>query len=136
MSLGRFGEADEELRAEQRTTKYDVQEIRTDTIQYHSIGDDGDIRQYWRPWGQQDEQEFQRRNAQLQKELKQYNKDKGNLIAHLTENLSSDILNEVSNSPTMKDILADNDVLALWKLIYNVVQHQAGQSPMVIWSHN
>ena len=134
MSLGRFGEAGEELRAEQRTTKYDVEEIRTDTIQYHSIGDDGDIRQYWRPWGQQDEQEFQRRNAQLQKELKQYNKDKGNLIAHLTENLSSDILNEVSNSPTMKDILAYNDVLALWKLIYNVVQHQAGQSPMVTWS--
>jgi hypothetical protein len=37
MSLGRFGEAGEELRAEQRTTKYDVEEIRTDTIQYNTI---------------------------------------------------------------------------------------------------
>ena len=41
---------------------------------------------------------------------------------------------EVSNSPDMKDILAQANVLALWKLIYKVVQHQAGQSPMVTWS--
>jgi len=134
MSLGRFGEAGDELRAEVRTTKYDIEEIRTDTVQYRSVANNGTIRVLQRQWCQQDEQDFQKRTIIRFNEQKQYIKDKGSLIAYITDNLSQEIFMEVSNSPDMKDILAQANVLALWKLIYKVVQHQAGQSPMVTWS--
>ena len=84
MSLGRFGEAEDELRAEVRTTKYDIEDIRTDTVQYRSVANNGTIRVLERQWCQHDEQDFQKRTIIRFNEHKQYIKDKGSLIAYIT----------------------------------------------------
>ena len=44
MNLGKFGEVGEELRSENRFTKYDAKEIRTDNVIYNTQADDGSIR--------------------------------------------------------------------------------------------
>ena len=136
MNLGKFGEAGEELRSENRFTKYDAKEIRTDNVIYNTQADDGSIRRMSRPWNPViDEPAFLKRAAIQDAQELEYIKQKGNLISYITDHLSQDILNEISNSPEMKNILANSDVLELWALIYKVARGGSSSSAMVAWTN-